>query len=73
MLRVLAEKRARIRDGFGAENGTHNSGDLRVEVFDPRSVTLQGEGDEDLARFNMPLELGIAIARRYMRTTSGGK
>jgi hypothetical protein len=25
----------------------------------------QGEGDERLARFNMPLELGIAMARRY--------
>jgi hypothetical protein len=28
----------------------------------------KGEGDELLARFNMPLELGIAMARRYMRT-----
>ncbi len=26
----------------------------------------KGEGDERLARFNMPLELGIAIARRYI-------
>jgi len=26
----------------------------------------KGEGDERLARFNMPLELGIAIARRYV-------
>lgn len=26
------------------------------------------EGDEHLARFNMPLELGIAMARRYTRT-----
>lgn len=25
----------------------------------------KGEGDERLARFNMPLELGIAMARRY--------
>lgn len=25
----------------------------------------RGEGDEKLARFNMPLELGIAMARRY--------
>lgn len=25
----------------------------------------RGEGDEQLARFNMPLELGIAMARRY--------
>ena len=28
----------------------------------------RGEGDELLARFNMPLELGIAMARRYTRT-----
>ena len=27
----------------------------------------KGEGDELLARFNMPLELGIAMARRYMQ------
>jgi hypothetical protein len=26
----------------------------------------QGEGSEQLARFNMPLELGIAMARRFM-------
>jgi hypothetical protein len=26
----------------------------------------RGEGDEQLARFNMPLELGIAMARRYI-------
>ena len=26
----------------------------------------KGEGDEQLARFNMPVELGIAMARRYM-------
>jgi hypothetical protein len=25
-----------------------------------------GEGDENLARFNMPLELGMAMARRFM-------
>lgn len=29
----------------------------------------RGEGSEQLARFNMPLELGIAMARRYMVTT----
>jgi hypothetical protein len=28
----------------------------------------KGEGSESLARFNMPLELGIAMARRYMTT-----
>lgn len=28
----------------------------------------RGEGNEMLARFNMPLELGIAMARRYMKT-----
>lgn len=27
----------------------------------------KGEGDESLARFNMPLELGIAMARRFMQ------
>jgi hypothetical protein len=26
----------------------------------------KGEGDANLARFNMPLELGIAMARRYL-------
>ena len=31
----------------------------------------KGEGDERLARFNMPLELGIAMARRYL--TRGGQ
>jgi len=28
----------------------------------------QGEGDENLARLNMPLELGIAMARRFLDT-----
>ena len=28
----------------------------------------KGEGSEQLARFNMPLELGIAMARRFMMT-----
>lgn len=28
----------------------------------------KGEGDEHLARFNMPLELGIAMGRRYSQT-----
>ena len=28
----------------------------------------RGEGDEQLARFNMPLELGIAMARRFTTT-----
>ena len=28
----------------------------------------KGEGDERLARFNMPLELGIAMARRYTQS-----
>lgn len=28
----------------------------------------KGEGSEQLARFNMPLELGIAMARRYMQS-----
>jgi len=27
----------------------------------------KGEGDANLARFNMPLELGIAMARRFLR------
>ena len=29
-------------------------------------VRCKGEGDANLARFNMPLELGIAMARRYL-------
>jgi hypothetical protein len=29
-----------------------------------------GEGGENLARFNMPLELGMAMARRYMGTAN---
>lgn len=29
----------------------------------------RGEGSEQLARFNMPLELGIAMARRFMKTS----
>jgi hypothetical protein len=28
----------------------------------------QGEGDENLARLNMPLELGIAMARRFLNS-----
>src|SRR5580658_5029138 len=31
-----------------------------------------GEGTGNLARFNMPLELGIAIALRYERKVPGG-
>ena len=30
----------------------------------------RGEGEEGLARFNMPLELGMAVARRYMTRSS---
>ena len=30
----------------------------------------KGEGDANLARFNMPLELGIAMARRYLARNS---
>lgn len=33
----------------------------------------KGEGSEQLARFNMPLELGIAIARRYSQTDDAQK
>lgn len=33
----------------------------------------KGEGSEQLARFNMPLELGIAIARRYTETDEAQK
>ncbi len=33
----------------------------------------KGEGDEHLARFNMPLELGIAMGRRYARTRKAEK
>ncbi len=33
----------------------------------------KGEGSEQLARFNMPLELGIAIARRYTATDEAQK
>lgn len=33
----------------------------------------KGEGSEHLARFNMPLELGIAMARRYTRTRKAVK
>lgn len=31
----------------------------------------RGQGDANLARFNMPLELGIAMARRYHAAISG--
>lgn len=33
----------------------------------------KGEGSELLARFNMPLELGIAMARRYMQSHESEK
>lgn len=33
----------------------------------------KGEGSEHLARFNMPLELGIAMARRFIATEEGMK
>lgn len=33
----------------------------------------RGEGSEQLARFNMPLELGIAIARRYTEIDNAQK
>lgn len=38
----------------------------RYSIHDLSRCT--GEGTENLARFNMPLELGMAIARRYMGT-----
>lgn len=31
----------------------------------------RGEGDENLARFNMPLELGMAMARRFTKARGG--
>jgi hypothetical protein len=36
----------------------------RYSIHDLSHCT--GEGSENLARFNMPLELGMAMARRYM-------
>jgi hypothetical protein len=33
----------------------------------------KGEGDANLARFNMPLELGIAMARRYLDRREANK
>jgi hypothetical protein len=33
----------------------------------------RGEGDENLARFNMPLELGMAMARRFTKTRKGSR
>jgi hypothetical protein len=33
----------------------------------------RGEGDANLARFNMPLELGIAMARRYLGRRAADK
>ena len=33
----------------------------------------KGEGDANLARFNMPLELGIAMARRYLSRRAADK
>ena len=33
----------------------------------------KGEGDANLARFNMPLELGIAMARRYLGRRAADK
>jgi hypothetical protein len=36
----------------------------RYSIHDLSRCT--GEGSENLARFNMPLELGMAMARRYM-------
>jgi len=33
----------------------------------------RGEGDENLARFNMPLELGIAMARSFAPGALGGE
>jgi hypothetical protein len=38
----------------------------RYSIHDLSRCT--GEGSENLARFNMPLELGMAMARRYMGT-----
>ena len=38
----------------------------RYSIHDLSRCT--GEGTENFARFNMPLELGIAMARRYMTT-----
>ena len=36
---------------------------FRYSIHDLSRAT--GEGSEDLARFNMPLELGMAMARRF--------
>jgi hypothetical protein len=40
----------------------------RYSIHDLSRCT--GRGDENLARFNMPLELGIAMAIRFMRSAS---
>jgi hypothetical protein len=40
----------------------------RYSIHDLSRCT--GEGGENLARFNMPLELGMAMARRYMGTAN---
>ena len=43
--------------------------DSRYSIHDLSRCT--GEGDENFARFNMPLELGIAMARRFAGTAPG--
>jgi hypothetical protein len=44
--------------------------DSRYSIHD--LSRCQGEGDENLARFNMPLELGIAMGRRYATEADEG-
>jgi hypothetical protein len=46
---------------------------LRVAVFDPRPSRCTGEGVDNHARFNMPLELGMACAQRFERESSDRK
>jgi hypothetical protein len=45
----------------------------KYSIHDLSRCKCKGEGNANLARFNMPLELGIAMARRYLGRTAAKK
>jgi hypothetical protein len=65
MLRVPTTFGTRNRKCITTENGENRRCHAIFQVFNPNLSRCQGEGDANLARFNMPLELGMAMAQRF--------
>jgi hypothetical protein len=56
---------------MGSAHRPHCQGTTAIEGLDPRSFRFQGVGPDNISRFNMPLELGLAPPLRCQGKASG--